>query len=50
MDHHATCPHSKGWSTRNNPVPYHGPSGDVNDPEVQAAVAKLRAMQQELGL
>ena len=29
-----------------NPVAYHGPQGNVNDPEAQAAVARLAAMRQ----
>lgn len=46
MNHFATCPQGEAWSATR----YHGPTGDVNNPEAQAAVARLRAMQQELGL
>lgn len=48
--HFATCPHAKGWSKRNNAMPYRGPTGDVNDPEVQAAVRGLAELRKEYGL
>jgi ribonuclease HI len=37
-------------TSSHNPVPYRGPSGDVNDPEVQRLVAEYRAWKRECGL
>lgn len=47
--HFAHCPQAKGWSGH-NATSYHGPTGDVKDPEAQHLVADLRERQKELGL
>ena len=47
MNHFAVCPQGKAWSTRSA---YRGPTGDIANPEAQAAVAQLELLREGYGL
>lgn len=56
LTHFATCPQGRAWrrpearQPMNNCIRYHGPTGDVNDPETIALVAGYQVLKKRLGL